>query len=274
LLLVDWGGHGDQGQQQANNGGGGGNNPPLVGQGDPEHPFQPASDIPGGKLRMPGAEVYKKILPSTVWIKLHTFSAGTGSLVDAENHLVITNAHVVPMDAPATVHFPRFEDGKLVAEKEYYDRFPQHTASGVLVYKDTQRDLAILKLDKLPPGAKAITLSKNSASPGETVHAIGNPGASGALWVYSSGTVRQVYQKRWTSSSPNGGPVYNLLAHVLETQVPANPGDSGGPVVNGYGEQVGVTQGFSAGAQLFSNAIDISEVHFVLNAYKKDKLGK
>ena len=53
------------------------------------------------------------------------------------------------MDAPATIHFPRFDNGKLVAEKGYYDRFPQDTVTGTVVFKDTQRDLAVVKLDKL-----------------------------------------------------------------------------------------------------------------------------
>ena len=55
---------------------------------------------------------------------------------------------------------------------------------------------------------------------------MGNPGASDAYWVYTSGAISQVYQKTIRYNTQT------VQARVLETQSPINPGDSGGPVVN------------------------------------------
>jgi tetratricopeptide (TPR) repeat protein len=98
-------------------------------------------------------------------------------------------------------------------------------------------------------------LAAEGAGPGDVLHSLGNPAASGALWVYSSGTVRQVYRRQMRYA---GGQV--VEARVIETQVPINPGDSGGPVVNGRGELVGVNAALRHDAALFSFCIDLSEV--------------
>jgi tetratricopeptide (TPR) repeat protein len=87
------------------------------------------------------------------------------------------------------------------------------------------------------------------------LHSIGNPSASGALWVYSTGTVRQVYRKEWRFAT---GPVRS--ARVVETQSPINPGDSGGPVVNDAGEVLAVVSGRQPEAALVSWCISVEEV--------------
>jgi S1-C subfamily serine protease len=251
---------------------GGNANPPAVA----------AQHEPGPREKLSGSEVYQKALRSCVWILTHK-STGSGCLIDADKRLVVTNAHVVMMrdnfgnvvDAPVTIHFPCFNnDGKVIAEKGYYHRLPGQTLTGGIMgkvlKKDESRDLAIVQLNRLPPGTPAVHLAKNSPNPGESVHAIGNPGASDSLWVYTSGSVRNVYQKSWQSGPQGGPPSLNIFARVVETTVPANPGDSGGPLLNEYSELVGVTQGFSAGATLLSYAIDVSEVHTLLNSNPKD----
>src|SRR5207249_3390857 len=101
--------------------------------------------------------------------------------------------------------------------------------------------LALIKLDFLPPGAKVVPLAKKSVSPGQRVHSIGNPGKSEGMWVYTSGTVRQVVRMKWTVRTEEDK--LTLEAKVVQTQSPTNPGDSGGPLLNDNAELVGVTQG-------------------------------
>jgi hypothetical protein len=120
----------------------------------------------------------------------------------------------------------------------------------------------------VPPGARVLQLARSSARPGQAVHSIGNPGSSGALWVYTQGSVRAVYHKKWNVRTTAAKP-HEFEAEVVETQSPTNPGDSGGPLVNDRGELVGVTQGFAAGAQLLSLFIDISEVRDFLKRHHK-----
>ena len=105
-------------------------------------------------------------------------------------------------------------------------------------------------------------LAAESPDPGQTVHSLGNPGRSGALWVYTPGKVRQVYSKTWKAKLDDR--THTFEARVIETDSPTNPGDSGGPLVNDKGELVGVTEGGATDAQLLSLFVDLSEVKKLL----------
>ena len=93
--------------------------------------------------------------------------------------LVITNAHVVRGDR-ATIEL---SDGAVARAR--------------VVARDPKRDLALIEVEAIPPDVTAMKLAADSAEPGDRVHSVGNPGTSDALWIYTSGTVRQVYQKRY-----------------------------------------------------------------------------
>src|SRR5438045_2845965 len=160
-------------------------------------PAPPASaaDAPNA-----GKNVYQSTLRSMVWIVVpqevarrggmvaYSFASGSGSLIDVPDRLILTNYHVVRESPTATVMFPVFAKGKLIQEREYYEK--RLETEGILarvVARDTKHDLALLRVEKLPEGTPALKLAKDPAGPGETVHALGNPGASGALWAYTPG---------------------------------------------------------------------------------------
>jgi tetratricopeptide (TPR) repeat protein len=123
-----------------------------------------------------------------------------------------------------------------------------------MIHTDPRRDLCLLELAALPPDAEAIPLAAQSAPPATAVHCIGNPGKSGAYWVYNSGTVRQVVRRRINYGD------FIVSCRVMECQNPTNPGDSGGPVVNGKFELIGVTTGGTNGVDLMNTSIDVTEV--------------
>jgi HEAT repeat protein len=102
---------------------------------------------------------------------------------------------------------------------------------------------------------------------------VGNPGTSGALWVYAPGVVRQVYHRKWKVRDDMDGSIHDFDADIIETQSPTNHGDSGGPLVNDRGELVGVTQGVvvSQGTQL-SLFIDLAEVRRFVDSTVQDRL--
>ncbi|MFO0808492.1 MAG: serine protease [Gemmataceae bacterium] len=211
-----------------------------------------------------GVRVYRDTLKSTVWIRSergNLVASGTGSLIDRRRHLILTNYHVVGDVDRVTVYFPTYEvgDSKPVAEKEYYEkRSRQLGVRGRVVARDKQADLALIQIDRVPEGAQALTLAPDSPMPGQPVHSVGNPGKSGALWVYTPGKVRQVYHKKWRAKLESG--VVQFEAKIVETDSPTNAGDSGGPLVNDKAELVGVTQGGSLDAQSLSLFVDVSEV--------------
>ncbi|MCS6865943.1 MAG: trypsin-like peptidase domain-containing protein [Gemmataceae bacterium] len=216
-----------------------------------------------------GTTVYRKVVPSTVWIHSDRgrgkTATGSGSLVDKGRRLVLTNYHVVGDVKTATVYFPAFEGHKIIPERQYYlDRAAQLGIAGQVVEIDKEADLALIRLERLPAGVAALPLARESPQPGQTVHSIGNPGKSGALWVYTPGKVRQVYSKKWKARLDERTTI-SFQAQVIETDSPTNPGDSGGPLVNDRGELVGVTQGGALDAQAISIFVDLSEVQRFLN---------
>jgi hypothetical protein len=207
-------------------------------------------------------KVYQSVLKSTVWIisqRPEGTVTGSGSLIDRRRQLVLTNYHVVGEVNQVRVMFPAFRDGRLIAEKDYYKQHVREQGIvGTVKARDKQSDMSIIQIDRVPDGAQALPIAAEGVSPGQSVHSLGNPGGSGALWVYTPGKVRQVYQKKWAAKA--GKEVLQFEAKVIETDSPTNPGDSGGPLVNDRAELVGITQGGATNASLLSTFVDVTEV--------------
>ena len=141
------------------------------------------------------------------------YSLGSGALVavDASHGLVLTNWHVVRDAAgPISVAFP--------------DGF----RSGALLLKtDHDWDLAALAIQR--PNVQPILLSTEPPRPGEVLTIAG----------YGSGSYRAVSGRCTEYLSPGG----NLPNEILELDVAARQGDSGGPILNSRGELAGVLFG-------------------------------
>lgn len=214
------------------------------------------------------AENYTKTLASTAWIITSNAddetSTGTGVLIDGDKRLVLTNAHVVGDSRSAVVFFPDLQDGRPeVKRKHYLDNVVKLAQPGKVVAVDRKRDLALIQLPTVPQRASAIELGEKSIMPGSSVDMIGNPGGSDVLWVYTSGTVRSVYDKKFKSNHGQHD------FRVVETQSPIKPGDSGGPVVNEQGQLVAIAQSFSPQSALVSFCVDINEIRaFIGSSWK------
>jgi len=217
-----------------------------------------------------GTKVYKQALKSTVWIVVPKsknaagvihIDTGTGSVVNSAHGIVLTNYHVVGASDKVTVVFPLMDKGKLITERKTYKSYIEKHGGypGEVVAKDTRRDMALIKLSTpLPAGVQQLRLAHDSASPGQRVHSVGNPGSSEAMWLYTLGAVRQIGKQNWSVTL--GPRLFDFEARVLTTQSPTNPGDSGGPLLNDRGELVAVTQGGVRNAQQISFFIEVSEV--------------
>ena len=209
-------------------------------------------------------KIYSSTLKSTAWVLAKTggeTSSGTGVLVDAGKKLLITNFHVVGDARAAVLFFPDLKNEKPVVSRQHYLKNVKKLGiRGRVLGIDRKRDLALIELDRLPEGAQALPLAETSIGPGEEIQSIGNTGSSDALWVFTSGTVRSVYQKQFRT----GAGEHDFM--VVETQSPINSGDSGGPVVNNRGELVAISQAISPKARLVSYSVDISEVKTFLDS--------
>jgi S1-C subfamily serine protease len=212
-------------------------------------PFQP----PGGGL--PGGAPQMTI----------AVSAGTGSLIDRKNRLIVTNCHVVGQPEEVLIYFPEFANGELVAKRDDYKRRPG--LRGRVVLREERIDLALIQIDSLPNDVKVLQLAPASARPAQQVHSVGNPGASAALWIYSPGRVRQVFRDTWKVFDDLDNKTYTYNGMKLETDSPINPGDSGGPLVNDRGLMVGVAHATQLDAQNMSSFIDVTEVRGLIQRY-------
>jgi tetratricopeptide (TPR) repeat protein len=214
-----------------------------------------------GPAELTSREVYQNTLKATAWVVTPSGS-GSGFVADRAARLLVTNHHVVGTHETVKVYFPARKDGKVIAEKSHYHK--ERPLLGKVLDSDPTRDLAVVQLPWLPETVGELKLAGEGAEPGDRLFALGSPGASDALWGLSTGTVRLVYVRALRYSS---GQV--VKARVIEMQVPINPGDSGGPIVNGRGELVGVTAASRRDANLLAYGIERSEVRAYLGLVQK-----
>ncbi len=150
----------------------------------------------------------------------NAYGIGTGIVIDPGGQ-VLTNYHVVQGADRIDV---------TVAGRTY-------TAD--LVGYDRRRDVAVLQL--LGAGGLPTAPIGDSAqlAPGEPVVALGNAEGSGAPLTYEVGTVTGFGRTVNAEDSLTG--TSDELGGLIEFAAPVRAGDSGGPVVNGAGQVVGIT---------------------------------
>jgi tetratricopeptide (TPR) repeat protein len=228
------------------------------------------NSAPGKVQPLQGHDLYQQTLRGTAFVVNPAgMSSGTAWVLDKDARLLITNTHVVSnlsggVVASVRVIFPVTKDGQVIAEVSYYMKHVNELAiNGIVLHSDPQHDLALIQVDALPDNVRALPLAPRGAQPGDTVYSVGNPAASDALWVFDSGTVRQVYHAELADPKV----ALKVSARVVETQNPVNPGDSGGPLVNEEGQVVGVNESLRAG-NLLTDDIDLSEVYAYLGAVR------
>lgn len=205
--------------------------------------------------------LYRHLLPSTCWIVVRdpadrrVLKMGTGWLSDAQRRVIVTNEHVVRDFDALDVYFPIEKDGRTLVEPDHYLK-KEKPIAGMVIDRDSGRDLAVIQLESLPEKARALTLAGSLPDPGERIVTVaGFPEGSEGLWGLTAGIVRLAYRR----THANGA-----VAGIVETDLPFNRGNSGGPVVNTRGELVAVVEGFVSQARQVSMTIDVNEVRSYL----------
>jgi S1-C subfamily serine protease len=165
-----------------------------------------------------GAVVMVRGLASDALEGEYQKSVGSGVVV-VDSGIILTNLHVVTSGDHLQVVFAdgTESDAEVVAVR-------------------AEQDLAVLKAATLPDDLQAATLgSADDLQPGDDVVAVGFPFGIGPS--VSAGVVSGL--KR-VHRSPDGGA---QLSNLIQFDAAANPGNSGGPLVNAKGEVVGIVTG-------------------------------
>ncbi len=174
--------------------------------------------------------IYQRVNPSVVNIEVASSvhlasdiidSSGSGFVLDTDGHIV-TNAHVV-----------RDAQDMLVT---FYDGY---VAPAEVVAFDDYSDLAVIKID--PKGAPLVPVTlgdSNELKVGQRVIAIGNPfGLEGSLTV---GIVSALGRTLPSAQLLDANYQQYSNPSIIQVDAAVNPGNSGGPLLNSFGEVVGI----------------------------------
>ena len=153
-------------------------------------------------------------------------AAGTG-MVLSSNGEVLTNNHVIRGSTTIKVTIPQ-------SHRTYTAR--------VLGY-DVSADVALLQLQHASGLATASIGDSSNVKVGQAVTAVGNAGGTGSLKV-TTGKITGLH-RTITVSEETG--LSAQLADLIETNAALQPGDSGGPLLDGSSQVVGIDSAASAG---------------------------
>ena len=224
-----------------------------------EHCFVPASP-PEPSVRMElaapletaltPAEVYRKAGPSTVTV-LATNAAGTSSMgtgvLLTEDGYFITNAHVVSGAVQGMI--------ALDSGQTYEIRLAGYAP---------EQDIAVLKAVNAEGLTPAEFCDSDYCSVGETVYAIGNPLNLNLRGTFTNGIISGLERQMMLDGK---------TLTMLQTNAAVNNGNSGGPLINEYGQVIGIitmkmsqnSSGAEAVVEGLGFALPTSQVAYVVN---------
>ena len=196
---------------------------------DPFNPFGGFTQIPGKKQKIDQ-------------------NIGSGFVVTKDG-FIITNKHVVS-DEQASYKVLTNDKKEYNVEK---------------IYRDPLNDLAILKVSA--NNLKALTLADSSKLKlGQMTIAIGTPLGEFTNTVTTgivSGLGRGI-----TAGSPFEGYV-EKLDNVIQTSAPISPGNSGGPLLNSFGQVIGINAAIAQEGSNIGFAIPSNVIKDLLNNFAK-----
>ena len=170
-----------------------------------------------GRQELTPRQIYRKVLPSVVSVQSTVpkgVSQGTGIILSGDGY-ILTNHHVI--EGASTVQVERLDGGGA------YD--------ARLVGSDAKTDLAVLKVE-----AQGLLPAEFGDSGllqvGDPAYAIGNPLGAQLPGTMTEGIVS--YLDRTITVDGN-------TMTLIQTDAALNSGNSGGALVNAYGQVVGIT---------------------------------
>ena len=166
---------------------------------------------------------------------------GSGFIISSDGY-VITNYHVI--SGASRISVIPYEDSAKTIE---------------LIGYDIGMDIALLKIngDYTPLSFG----NSDNAEIGEKVIAMGNP--FGLSFSVTEGIVSSLHR-----AGSNGLNVY------IQTDVPLNPGNSGGPLIDKQGKVIGINNFKIGEAESLGFALESNQAVETINAISQERLGK
>ena len=180
---------------------------------------------------MAGEDIYKKVNPSVVSV-ISTTAEGTGSGsggIMSKDGYIITNNHVV--DGAQSVSVQLSDGTSLDAE---------------IIGTDEQTALAVIKVTPTSDLTAAEFGDSDELEPGEYAYAIGSPGGVQFANTITGGRISAINRDLT---------VNDRVMTLIQTDASINNGNSGGALINKYGQVVGITS-----AKLSGNAFGSATV--------------
>lgn len=188
---------------------------------------------PDDAMKIP--DIVKKVSPSVVGISCMTNSGtvtGTG-IIMSEDGYIITNAHVVDGANAISVVLPSnysSSDDESSKETTNTDN-TNDSIKAELIGKDDQTDIAVIKIDK--KRLTAVEFGKSSeVQVGEVSIVIGNPLGLNLANSVTAGII---------SATDRTLTIEDRTMNLIQTDASINSGNSGGPLINAYGQVIGIT---------------------------------
>jgi S1-C subfamily serine protease len=192
------------------------------------------------RTALPASQIASRVDPALVDVvstdgDQQATSAGTGIVLSASG-VVLTNNHVI--NGATAIKVTDIGNGK--------------TYTATVVGYDASHDVAVLQLQNASGLTVASLGDSSTVQVGDSVTALGNAGGTGGTPSVAAGTVTALNQSI-TASDDLSGTSENLTG-LIETNANIQPGDSGGSLVNAYGQVIGMDTAASSGSQGGSQA--------------------
>ncbi len=166
-------------------------------------------------------QVYQIIQPSVVWIEADTQSEsglGTGVIINRAGD-ILTALHVV--DGATSIKLT-FADGS--------------QSNATVSSSQPEKDIAVLQAQNMPQPFLPATVGNAAALKiGDEAYVVGNP-----FGLYSSMSAGVVsgFDRNFQPEGTN-----QTIKGLIQVDAAVNPGNSGGPLLNRYGQVVGIVTG-------------------------------
>src|SRR5690242_14704255 len=183
-------------------------------------------------------------------------AAGTG-IVLTSNGEVLTNNHVIR--GATSIKVTDVGNGRTYTAK--------------VVGYDASRDVAVIQLQNASGLTTANLGDSSSVQNGDAVTALGNAGGKGGTPSVATGAVTALNQGI-TASDEGSGANSEQLTGLIETNADIQPGDSGGALVNSYGQVIGMNTAASSGTQFQSESGQSAVQAYAIPIDKAESIAK